>query len=769
MAHQSRPRSNSIPPIRRRLDGGWQVYPIPLEAGSPWEYLSSDCGLPVPDWGHLQPLLYPDRPFWGEHLRALNQQAWVYCRTFSPSTEGYRRARLWFEGVDYFADVWLNRQYLGRHEGAFAPFGLDATAALRDGQPNELVVRVASPWDAPNPGGTYPTDHVIRGLVKGLYEHGEGVIPPDVNPIGIWRPVWLLLDDGISLDHIQIETTTGGDVSLRCTIANAAASTWRGRLDVMIEPANHDGHGAAATRDCQLAPGISQISLTLSLPEPRLWWPWDHGQPNLYRLEAQLWSAAGRIICADHMTFGLRTVQLIRNARSFSYLINGRPVFVRGSSYIPALYLSQATPDRLAADLAWARAANLNLLRAHVHVAPSEFYDQCDLAGMLVWQDFELNWVQDTSPAFEAQSLALQRAMIAQLGHHPCIITWSCHNEPTMVFARRQNLETRPDPALYADARDQDPTRPVMICSGQMEDDWQRAGDVHSYYGAIWTTRYTDIYRHRFRLNTEFGFEAPAALETLQAHPDAWSRLQHLEPQIADLWQYQAALIQYQVEHLRRLRSEGCAGYIHFWLADLAPQVGCGVLDYDRRPKGGYQALLRASQPVHIALEHDGRHPRGLWVFNDTPQSYPGAVVSWQVCTEQGDRLWAGETQHDIAANASQPIIRPFGAGLRPALWEHVTLTLHDRRGDLLAENAYIRPLQPLRRPRGYPWKFDPYLGTKVFDRPDAPSLAEAKVSPLITLVPLPVREAAAEWALRQKFPIWLVSAIARIADSLLG
>jgi hypothetical protein len=106
---------------------------------------------------------------------------------------------------------------------------------------------------------------------------------------------------------------------------------------------------------------------------------------------------------------------------------------------------------------------------------------------------------------------------------------------------------------------------------------------------------------------------------------------------------------------------------------------------------------------------------------------------------------------------------------LRPADCARIELSLLDVSGDALASNFYIRPFQPLRRPRGYPWKFDPYLGTKVFDRPGAPSLANQSRSPLIRIVPLPVRETIAEWALRQRWPAWLVSALSRLVDRALG
>ncbi len=718
----------------------------------------------------MQPVLHPRQPYWGDHLRAINQQAWLYQRQFALPPGAYQRVQLRFEAVDYFAQVWIDDQFAGEHEGHFAPFDLDVTHLLHGKSSAEsvtLTVRVTAPWDAPNPSGTYPTDHVIRGLVKGLYEHGEGVIPPTVNPLGIWRPVWLLLDQGVSIDHIRIRTELDGRVDLRLRLTNATADDWHGSLDLHVDAENHDGAGVSLRQPLTLAPGVHQIERTLTIPDPQLWWSWDQGSPDLYRLDTRLIDGDDQAVSATHEVFGVRTARLERAPDRFTYYLNDRPVFLRGTSYMPALYLSECSRESLASDLALARDANLNLLRVHVHVSPPELYDLCNRAGMLVWQDFELNWVQDSSPEFEQRARALQRDMIDLLGNHPAIITWACHNEPTMVFARRHNLEQRPDPALYADAQQQDPTRPAFLCSGQIEDDWQRSGDLHAYYGAIWSHHYADLYHHRPRLCSEFGFEAPAALDTLRLHPDVWDRLQHLEPQIDNLWAYQAALIQYQVEHFRRLRAEGSAGYVHFWLVDLVPQVGCGVLDSCRVPKGGYAALKRASQPLHVLLEHDGRHPLALWIVNDLPRAYPAVQVVWQLEAADGALLLAGETTFDVAANQSQRVIAADWH-IAPADCARVRLSVSSADGALLCENAYDHPFQPPSRPSGYPWKFDPYLGTKVFDRPDAPSLADHGVSPALRLIPLPVRESVAEWALRQHLPIPLVSLIARLGDVLL-
>ncbi|MBL8157115.1 MAG: hypothetical protein JNM70_23280, partial [Anaerolineae bacterium] len=315
------------------------MHSIPLDADLP-ALLAPESSIHIPDSIHLQPILYPDRPYWGEHLRAINQKAWIYRRTFRVPPTAHRRARIHFDAVDYYAEVWLNDQYLGKHEGNFAPFEFDATRFIRWNEDNRLTVRVTSPWDAPNPSGSYPIDHVIRGLVKGLYEHGEGVIPPDVNPIGIWRTLSLILDDGVSIDQIRIHTQLDGRIDLRLLVTNATESAWIGRLALSIQAENHDGAGAAASIETTLPPGHSEIDHALLLPDPHLWWCWDHGPADLYRLTAQLMNSDDCALSELKRVFGVRTVRLERSPERFTFYLNDRPISLRGSSYIPALYLS---------------------------------------------------------------------------------------------------------------------------------------------------------------------------------------------------------------------------------------------------------------------------------------------------------------------------------------------------------------------------------------------------------------------------------------------
>jgi beta-mannosidase len=753
------------------LKGPWRLKPIPLNA-DPAPFVAPDLDdrdwPTVPEATHLQLHLHPQAPYWGEHLRRLNEYAWVYRRRIPPSfIAPAKRYRLRFDGVDYYASVWLDGAHVGRHEGGFVPFTLGVTDHLHPDRDSILAVVVSAPWDPPA-GGSSPVDHVLRGMVKGLYEHAEGVIPPDVNPIGVWAPVHLLIDRGISIEGVRVRTAVDGTLHVAVTVENVTGAPRPLRLELQVRAQNHDGPGLSTAMSAEALAGLSEVERELHLNRPRLWWPWDQGTTNLYTVEARLSDEAGQPLARRRETFGVREVHLERGADRFVYHINGRPVFVRGTSYIPDLYLSRVTQETLARDFDLLMEAGLNLARLHVHVSPKALYRMADRRGVMIWQDFELNWLHDYSANFEARALALQRAMFRHLGNHPSIITWCCHNEPTMLLVNRENLLLRPDPALYKDALQQDRTRPIFICSGQREHDYERSGDVHTYYGAIWSRRFTDVYHHPARLNTEFGFEAPADPRTLRAWPDLLRRTRHLVAKTPKLWNYQAELTRFHVERYRRLRFAPCGGYVHFMLADLAPGVGCGALDSMRLPKGGYGALKRASQPVHFFMEHDGERAIALWVVNDRPRELRGLTATWRVLDEGGQAVVEGEESLDLPAGTLLKVAEVAWDLGQAAFGCTVVLRLLDEAGEALVHNVYRRPFSLPTRPEGYPWNYDPYLGVKVFDQPGVRSIVGWLNNPLLR--PLaPLVYAIAEWGLRQELPPRLAHRLSQFIEILRG
>ena len=112
--------------------------------------------------------------------------------------------------------------------------------------------------------------------------------------------------------------------------------------------------------------------------------------------------------------------------------MNGERLFVKGANLAPTRReLGEATPDELRRDIVLAKEAGLDLVRLHAHVSRPELYDAADELGMLVWQDFPLQWGYARSIRHQATRQAT--AMVDLLSHHPSIAVWCGHNEPLRI------------------------------------------------------------------------------------------------------------------------------------------------------------------------------------------------------------------------------------------------------------------------------------------------------------------------------------------------
>jgi beta-mannosidase len=82
---------------------------------------------------------------------------------FANALAAGEQAFLVFQGVDYFAEISLNGNSVGKHEGYFQSFEFDVAGFLKPGK-NELSVIVDAPLEEP---GTVWPDH--KRMIKGLF------------------------------------------------------------------------------------------------------------------------------------------------------------------------------------------------------------------------------------------------------------------------------------------------------------------------------------------------------------------------------------------------------------------------------------------------------------------------------------------------------------------------------------------------------------------------------------------------------------------------
>ena len=708
------------PRVQWTLDGPWLLKDEPDLEAVPAHYtaieLETSGWREVPPATHLQPWLYPENPYWGEDVRAINDRAWWYRTRFDFPTESAReRARLVFEAVDYYAEVWCNGTYLGAHEGNFSPFSFDVTDVLQ--AENVLVVKVTAPWDPVRRKGLTYVDEFHRGMVKGLYAHRDGLIPRDANPIGIWRPVRIETHGDVTIERIthrvvEDEFDRSAHVTLCMHVHNRRSEPVSGVVHVRLEGETFRGVRANEHEAFTVPPGKHIVEQEVRIPDPHWWWPWDLGRPDLYWAQCTLYEGKTQLDRQDAV-FGIRHVKLLRTRNALHYQINKVPFFVRGTTYMGGLYLSQLTPEQIESDLTRVRECGLNLIRLHVHVAPREVYEACDRLGIMIWQDFELNWLHDPSLEFEERAVGVMHEMVTMLENHASIVTWCAHNEPTALPFLDMNLHEHPDPRLFRELSERDPSRPRFICSGKHEQDWQRSGDSHAYIGGGHGGHYMDVYGRESLLVTEFGCEAPPTGETLDETPLLAERLDHVRDRIDDIHAYQAALCKYQIEWYRRTRSEPCGGYIHFMFVDLYPQVGCGVMDVNRRPRPALEALKSASQPIHIMMEYTSQGPKALWVINDLPRPLLGCLAEWEVRDDQDTVVTRGSAKEDIPPQRAHRVTL-YAWKVKPDRRYTVHLSL-SKRGEVIDENTYDHPFQDRPRPNNYPWDFDPVLGMRCY------------------------------------------------------
>ena len=607
----------------------------------------------------------------------------LYRRTFEPAAlpRGHRRF-VTLDGVFYYGDVWLDGGYLGNTEGYFFPHTFEITD-LERGVPDNghsLAVEVACPPQ---------THRSAKRTITGVFSHWDN-LDPEWNPGGIWRPV-RLRDTG----PVRIKW-------LRVLCGEATESRGRLLLDVALDPGTEpepvplaarlnatvtgpDGAVLAeATRDVVLAAGDNTLAWTVDVDHPPRWWPWRLGSQPRCDVEVRV-EVAGTPSDYRRLRTAFREVRM----RSWQLTVNGERLFPMGSNQGPTrMALADATQEDFARDVRLAVDANLDLLRLHAHVTRPELYDAADDAGLLLWQDFPLQW--GYARGTRKQAVRQAREMVDLLGHHPSVVLWCAHNEPLAVdiqpgepFRGRDIARVGASmflPSWNKDVLDRsvahalhkaDPTRPVDVHSGLLPGIGSGGTDAHFYFG--WYHGRMDGLAPALRaiprlgrFVTEFGAQAvPDHAEFMT--PERWPELDwdhllarhacqkryfdaHVPPALFEsfaAWRdatqsYQAALIQLQVEDLRRLRHAPTGGFCHFCFADGHPSVTWSVLDHERAPKAGYIALRDACRSALPMLE-----PRAglVHVVNEGRRELPGAVV--EVVLDQRSRRFTGDVPAD--------------------------------------------------------------------------------------------------------------------------
>ncbi len=652
----------ALPPTALPLHSGWQFRALNDKghAGVEQWHPAEVPGLVQMDLLHnklIQDPFYRDNE---KSLQWIGLTDWEYKTEFDVDSATLARGHvdLQFAGLDTYADVYLNDAALLTADNMFRSWRIAVKEKLHAGK-NTLRIVFHSPVMLMMPKvKALPVRLPTVGQVQIVSEEGIATDPytrkapynygwdwgPRYITEGIWLPLKLIAWDDLRIDnfHIKQEKINKDDAELRAEFDVFASKA--GEVSLAIE---HDGAAgknvAAAEQKALLDEGMNHVSIPFHVKNPSLWYPNGYGPQTLYKFFGTLSVAKGKKPTVEdraELRTGLRSLELRRQpdqwGKSFTFVVNGIPVFAKGADVIPFdSFATRVTPAQHRQILQSARDAHMNMIRhwGGGYYETDDFYDICDELGIMVWQDFMFGGAMVPGDlAFQENVREEVTQQVKRLRDHPSITLWSGNNEVETGWRywgdRVYFKETLTPPQRERVWQDyvvlfHDIIKSVVAENGapvpywpsspsaNFEDDpgGQRNGDMH--YWSVWhALEPISEYTHQFpRFMSEYGFQSFPDIQTVRkfAEPEdldiispvmqvhqknvggnerirTYVLREFREPKDFESFLYvsqvmQAEAIKVGAEHLRRQRPR-TMGSLYWQLNDCWPVASWASIDY---------------------------------------------------------------------------------------------------------------------------------------------------------------------------------------------
>ncbi|KAL3968559.1 perforin 1 [Sarotherodon galilaeus] len=489
---------------------------------------------------------------------------WTYTTTFTLSAElsVKQKVLLVFDGVDTVGSISLNGIALGKTYNMFCRYDFSVKDLLKDGE-NVLQVGLLSPILYASEQRKAHTSYVVPPECPPGVQKGECHVNfirkeqssfswdwgPSFPTMGLWKGVRLEAFDILQL--VQVSSVP---------LYNDAFSQWRVQVELLID-AVQTARGqltlsipeldSEQTFQTHFNPGKTKSNFTILINtahQVKLWWPNGHGEQPFYRLTIRGFQDQFLIFSTESKVY-FRTVELIQEpvvgspGLSFYFRINGKPIFLKGSNWIPVhSFQDQVTPDVLKNLLQSAVDANMNALRVWGGGVYEQdlFYEICDELGIMVWQDFMFACAMYPTETDFIQTVREEVVQqVQRLKSHPSIIIWSGNNENEAALATdwfgipasQRPKYIRDYVMLYVDnikkvVQEEDQSRPFLVSSPtngaeSEQEGWvaenpydPHYGDVHFYSYILDCWDWRTFPRTRFA--SEYGFQSWPSFSTLQ-------------------------------------------------------------------------------------------------------------------------------------------------------------------------------------------------------------------------------------------------------------
>ena len=634
---------------------------------------------------------------------------WWYRTEFTLPTDASGRA-VWlrFGGINFKANVWLNGQRIAAADeiaGAWRIHEFDISGVARVGEVNALAVEVFAPT----------TGDLALTFVD------WNPMPPD-KVMGLYRPVTVATSGPVALRHPHVVSKLNppeldrAELTVKVFARNATRQPAIGILEGTIGDLTFSTEislGAGEEREVVLTP--AEIP-ELVLDDPKLWWPFQYGEPSLHDLELVL-KVDGTVSDRSESRFGIREFSAdIDENGHLVYQVNGRNILVRGAGWTSEMLL-RYSPERLEQELRYVKDMGLNTVRLEGKLEWEEFFDIADRKGLMVmpgwccchiWERWD-EWGEEDLPIAVAQL----NDQILRLRGHASVFTWYNGSDfPPPAEVEKAYLATLdqlgfPNPVVSS------ATEKVAEHSGPSG--VKMRGPYEWIPPIYW---YTDTERggpHGFA--TEIGpGPAPPPVESLRLFiPEAklwpvnevWNfhagggpfrtldvfnaamDARYGKPKGLEEYALKAQVAAYESHRAMfesfRERKYTATGVIQWMLNNAWPGMIWHLYDYYLRPGGSYFGAKKANEPLHVQYAYDDR---SVVVVSSSLQSFAGMKVTAEVYDLNGALKHSRSETVDVAPDGTVKVFAlPAPEGLTPTYF--VVLTLDDSTGGTVSRNVY--------------------------------------------------------------------------------
>lgn len=371
--------------------------------------------------------------------KSIFDEAWIYKTQFNMDVVEGQNYELVFNGLNYYADITLNDVCIATSDttyGVFIKRQYDVTNLLKDVNNLEVKIRRAQ-WGDLNIGfvdwNPRPLDESM-GITQTVKLRAAG-------PVSV--------QDVFVIPSLDVEKFAEADLEVRVTLKNNLVEAFSGNIVLDLQD------NGTCSVPVELAAGEEKIvaitpeqAANLHVENPRVWWTYDLGTPELYALNVTV-EADGVTSDRKDVTFGIRTIESRLTKDDYrQFTLNGKDIIIKGAGWTDDIFLRD-TPEQLERQVKYVMDMNMNTIRfENIWGKDDTIYDLCDRYGVLALVGWSCQWEWENYcglPEVEHVGCIIQpkeinlaaryfEDQVIRLHNHPAVFAWMTGSDCVPVY-----------------------------------------------------------------------------------------------------------------------------------------------------------------------------------------------------------------------------------------------------------------------------------------------------------------------------------------------